>query len=60
VALAAYTGADKQMWRLDQFADGGWRIVNKADGLSLNSASGGMMLDKFQRDDTHLWTITTP
>jgi len=60
VTLAAYTGADKQMWRLDQFPDGGWRIVNKADGLSLNSGSGGMMLDKFKRDDMHLWTITTP
>ena len=49
------------MWRLEQFPDGGYRIRNKATGLSLTAAgAGGVVAGDFVRDDLHLWTITTP
>jgi hypothetical protein len=57
---AAYTGADSQLWRLDQYPDGGYRILNKANGFSLTATGGGVTLGDFVRDDLHLWTITTP
>jgi hypothetical protein len=62
VALGAFTGADTQLWHLDEFPDGGWRIRNKATGMSLTTASAGsgLALGPFVRDDLHLWTITTP
>ena len=61
VGLAAYTGADGQMWHLDEFPDGGWRIRNKATGLSLREGGGGAVrLEPFVRDDRSLWTLTTP
>jgi arabinan endo-1,5-alpha-L-arabinosidase len=62
VELAAYTGADGQLWSLDQFPDGSYRIRNKAAGLALGSAKdgNGLVATSFVRDDMHLWTITTP
>jgi arabinan endo-1,5-alpha-L-arabinosidase len=61
ITLAAYTGADGQLWRLDQFPDGGYRIRNKATGMCLTAAGGGgLTASAFVRDDLHLWTITTP
>ena len=60
VGLAAFTGADGQLWSLDEFPDGGWRIRNKASGLYLTAAGGMVALGPFVRDDAHLWTITTP
>ena len=61
IVLAPYTGADAQLWRLEQFPDGGYRIRNKATGLCLTQAGGGgLSATAFVRDDLHLWTITTP
>ena len=62
VPLAPFTGADAQLWHLDEFPDGGWRIRNKATGMSLTTAGAGsgLALGPFVRDDVHLWTITTP
>ncbi len=59
--LAAYTGADGQLWRLEEFPDGGYRIWNKGTGTSLTAAGrDGTTVEKFSRDDMHLWVITTP
>jgi arabinan endo-1,5-alpha-L-arabinosidase len=61
VGLAVYTGADGQLWRLDQFPDGGYRIRNKATRLCLTAAgAGGLAASDFVPDDLHLWTVTTP
>jgi arabinan endo-1,5-alpha-L-arabinosidase len=58
--LEPFTSADGQLWHLDQFPDGGWRIRNKT-GASLRMAErGGVAVGPFTRDDTHLWEITTP
>ena len=60
VGMSPYTGADTQMWHLDQFPNGGYRIRNKT-GLSLGAGSGdAVALNAFAQDDWFLWTITTP
>ncbi|HEY4382087.1 MAG TPA: family 43 glycosylhydrolase [Acidobacteriaceae bacterium] len=61
VALNAYTATDGQLWQLEQFPDGGYRIRDKATGLCLTAAEKGQVAGAaFVRDDLHLWTITTP
>jgi arabinan endo-1,5-alpha-L-arabinosidase len=61
IGLSPYTGADGQLWHLDQFPDGGYRIRNKATGMSLTATgAGGVAASDFVKDDVHLWTITTP
>lgn len=63
IELAPYTGADKQLWGLDQFPDGSYRIRNKATGLTLAASatdSNGLIATPFTRDDLHRWKITTP
>lgn len=60
LALAPFTSTDSQMWRLDQFPDGGYRITNKATGLALTASGATLSATPFVRDDLHLWTITTP
>jgi hypothetical protein len=60
VRLSPYTGADGQLWHLDQFPDGGWRIRSKAYAVSLTATAGGVAASDFVKDDWHLWTITTP
>lgn len=60
VGTARFTSADGQLWHLDQFPDGGWRIRNKT-GASLRMAERGTVaVGAFMRDDAHLWEITTP
>jgi len=58
--LTTYTGADAQLWQLDQFPDAGYRIRNKATGTTLTATPNGLAATPFVRDDLHLWTITTP
>jgi hypothetical protein len=59
--LAPYAGKDEQMWRPEQFPDGGYRVVNKATRKCLIAPGvPGVTVGDFVRDDSHLWTITTP
>jgi arabinan endo-1,5-alpha-L-arabinosidase len=60
IGLAPYTGADGQLWRLEQFPDGGWRIRNKTGGSLAAAGGGGVSGSGFVKDDWHLWTIATP
>jgi arabinan endo-1,5-alpha-L-arabinosidase len=60
-SLSPYTGADAQMWQLEQFPNGGYRIRNKWGGsLRAGGGAGMVALDTFATDDWFLWTITTP
>ena len=58
--LAPFTSADGQLWHLDQFPDGGWRIRNKTGGSLRMADRGGVAVGVFTRDDADLWEITTP
>ena len=67
VVLAAFTGGPEQLWRLDQLADGSWRIMPKAVPNSKTpmalSAVGSSFptLTKFdQASDKQHWLLKTP
>jgi arabinan endo-1,5-alpha-L-arabinosidase len=61
IELSAYGGTDAQMWHLDQWPDGSYRIWNKATGASLTSSNHGeVAMATFVADDAHRWLIGTP
>jgi arabinan endo-1,5-alpha-L-arabinosidase len=63
VGLAAYTGADNQLWRLEQFPDGLYRIRSKFADLVLAVAPdnpNATIVTPFAPDDWHKWTIAAP
>jgi arabinan endo-1,5-alpha-L-arabinosidase len=67
VTLPAFTGGTEQLWRIDQLADGTYRITPKAvpsskDMLALSAAGSSMpTLAKFNPDsDRHRWLLKTP
>jgi arabinan endo-1,5-alpha-L-arabinosidase len=65
MAMAQFTGADNQLWKLDQLSDGSYRIESKADKLALGALAGEgqgnkTSLKPFNGDDTQHWVITTP
>jgi arabinan endo-1,5-alpha-L-arabinosidase len=67
VVLAAFTGGDEQLWRLDQLADGSWRIMPKAvpnskQPLSLSAVGASFAtLAKFDpASDKQRWLLKTP
>jgi len=67
VALPAFTGGHEQLWRLDQLADGTWRIMPKfastANESLVISAVGSSFatLAKFDPDsDKQQWLFKTP
>jgi arabinan endo-1,5-alpha-L-arabinosidase len=60
VGLAPYTSTDGQMWEMEEFPDGGWRIRNKVGGSLRMMGGGGLALAPFVRDDLSLWAIGTP
>ncbi len=62
ISFAPFTGAASQLWTLDQFPDGAYRILNPKSGLCLSATVHGGTVNAatFGRDDLHLWTITTP
>ena len=67
VALPAFTGEPEQLWRIEQLADGTWRIMSKAvsktkEPLTLSAVGSSFAtLAKFNPDsDKQRWFIKTP
>jgi arabinan endo-1,5-alpha-L-arabinosidase len=67
VVLPAFTGAPEQLWRLDQLADGSWRIMPKAvpnskQTLVLSAVGSSFAtLAKFDpKSDKQRWLLNTP
>jgi arabinan endo-1,5-alpha-L-arabinosidase len=63
--LAPFTGADNQLWQIDQLADGSYRIQSKAGHLALTAAiktkpANGLTLQAFAGDDVQRWVIAEP
>jgi arabinan endo-1,5-alpha-L-arabinosidase len=65
VDIAPFTGADNQLWKIDQLADGSHRIASKIDKLALTAAfkskpGNGVALQPFTGDDAQRWVIDAP
>lgn len=67
VALPAFTGGPEQLWRIDQLADGTWRIIPKSipdsnESLALSAiGSSFATLAKFDpNSDRERWLLKTP
>ncbi|HVS39898.1 MAG TPA: family 43 glycosylhydrolase [Gemmataceae bacterium] len=67
VALPAFSGADEQLWRLDQLADGTWRAMPKSaatakEPLVLSAVGSSFAtLSKFDpAGDKQRWLFKTP
>ena len=67
VVLPAFTGGQEQLWRLDQLADGSWRIMSKSvpnskDALVLSAVGSSFAtLAKFDpKSDRQRWLLKTP
>jgi arabinan endo-1,5-alpha-L-arabinosidase len=63
--LTPFTGADSQLWKIDQLADGSYRIASKAGKLVLAATvkmnpGNGVALQTFSGDDTQRWVIAAP
>jgi arabinan endo-1,5-alpha-L-arabinosidase len=67
VALPAFTGGPEQLWRIDQLADGSYRIMPKAGPRTNESAalsaigSSSATLPKFELGSAkHRWVFKAP
>jgi arabinan endo-1,5-alpha-L-arabinosidase len=67
VAVPAFSGAPEQLWRIDQLADGTYRVMPKAianakEPAALSAAGSSMpTLDRFSADgDRQRWILRTP
>jgi len=62
VVMPAFTGAPEQLWRMDQLADGSWRIMPKSAPLALSAAGASFAtLSTFDpKSDKQHWVIKTP
>jgi arabinan endo-1,5-alpha-L-arabinosidase len=67
VAVPAFSGAPEQLWRIDQLADGTYRLMPKAianakEPAALSAAGSSMpTLDKFSANgDRQRWVLRTP
>jgi arabinan endo-1,5-alpha-L-arabinosidase len=67
VAIPAFTGKPEQLWRLDQLADGSWRIMpknipNSKEPLALSAIGASFAtLSKYDPEsDKHRWLLKTP
>jgi arabinan endo-1,5-alpha-L-arabinosidase len=66
-AVAEFTGAPEQLWRIDQLADGSYRVMPKAvpgttEALALSAIGSSMpTLEKFDpASDRQRWNIRAP
>ncbi len=58
-------GANEQLWKIDQFNDGSFRLPAKTGGQALTATihikpGNGVAFQKFGRDDAQHWSITAP
>ena len=67
VVLPAFTGGPEQLWRMDQLADGTWRIMpksipNSKDAFVLSATGSSFAtLTKFDpKSERHRWLLKTP
>ena len=67
VVLPAFNGAPEQLWRLDQLADGSWRIMpksaaNSKEPMALSAVgASSATLSKFDpKSDKQHWLLKTP
>jgi arabinan endo-1,5-alpha-L-arabinosidase len=67
VVMPAFTGGPEQLWRMDQLADGSWRIMpksasNSKDALALSAAGSSFAtLSKFDpTSQKQRWLFKTP
>jgi arabinan endo-1,5-alpha-L-arabinosidase len=67
VVLPAFTGGPEQLWRLDQLADGSWRIMPKAVpdarapmALSAIGASSATLSAYDPAGNRHRWLLKRP
>ena len=67
VVLPAFTGGPEQLWRMDQLADGTWRIMpksipNSKEALALSAVGSSFAtLSKFDpKSEKQRWLIKTP
>lgn len=67
IVAPAFTGAPEQLWRIDQLADGSWRIMPKAipnskEAMALSAVGSSFAtLSKFDpASDKQRWLVKTP
>jgi hypothetical protein len=65
VNIAPFTGADNQLWKIDQLSDGGYRIVSKVGKLALTATvnidpGNGVALQPFTGGDAQHWVLVAP
>jgi arabinan endo-1,5-alpha-L-arabinosidase len=67
VVLPAFTGGPEQLWRIDQLADGSYRVMPKAvpnsrESLALSAVGSSMpSLERFTpASDRQRWSFRTP
>lgn len=65
--VASFSGAPEELWRLDQLADGSWRIMpksqaNEKDGMALSAVGASFpTLAKFDpKSDRQHWLLNRP
>jgi arabinan endo-1,5-alpha-L-arabinosidase len=61
----SFTGADNQLWKIDQLDDGSYRIASKLDKSALTAAfkirpGNGVVLQPFDGNESQRWVITEP
>lgn len=62
VVLPAFTGEAAQLWRVDQLADGSWRVMPKSMPLALSAVGSSFAtLSKFDsKSEKQRWLFKTP